>query len=398
MQEISDRKVQRVDEVEHSFTFQYQITENCNLRCAHCYQDEAITYQASTEELISMVDKFLHVAEKWHVLPRIPLSGGEPLVSPSFWPLLEHLQQYREDHDVMSALLTNGTLVNRSLAETLATYDVVRFAQVSLDGVTPETHEKIRGKGTFERAREGVAQLRDAGVQVHLHLVVHKQNYKDAFQVTHLAEELGAEYVLVTRLVPFGRGKEMIDAMLAPEEVKNLYTKLGGDTDRAAEKMLKNEYAVFVNRLRCDWPVICTGDCLSSMFSLINKNGNHCQVGKRYIAVMPDGTCYACRRMPVPVGNLLTQTFEDMWNHPFLWKMRKKSSHMKGKCTKCPFNTDPRLNFTCMGGASCIAYGVYGDPFMPDPQCSFDPESGAEDVSHRLDSIYAEYRRQHGNS
>lgn len=398
MKRISDERIQRVDEVEHSFTFQYQITENCNLRCAHCYQDEAITYQASTEELILMLDKFLQVAEKWHVLPRIPLSGGEPLVSPSFWPLLDHLEKYHKEHDVMSALLTNGTLIDRSLAETLATCEVLRFAQVSLDGVTPETHERIRGKGTFERALEGIAQLRDVGVQVHLHLVVHKQNYQDAFQVTHLAEELGAGNVLVTRLVPFGRGKEMIDAMLEPEEVKNLYTKLGGDTDRAAEKMLNNEYAVSVNRLRCDWPVICTGDCLSSMFALINKNGNHCQVGIRYIAVMPDGTCYACRRMPVPVGNLLTQKFEEMWNHPFLWKMRKKSSYMKGKCTKCPFNTDPRLNFTCMGGASCIAYGVYGDPFMPDPQCSFDPESGAEDVLHRLDTIYEEYRRQRGTS
>jgi radical SAM protein with 4Fe4S-binding SPASM domain len=386
-------KVQRADQTDRSFTFQYQITETCNLRCTHCYQDESIVYQASTKELLLMLDKGLQTMEKWHFTPRIPLSGGEPLMSPSLWPLLHHLEAYKKDHEVMSAVLTNGTLIDRDIAETLATYTVVRFVQVSLDGATSETHNTIRGKGSFEKALKGIAHLTKAGVPAHIHFVVHKQNYEDAFQMVDLAEEVGAEFVLVTRLVPFGRGKSM--NALTPDEVHHLYTVLGERTDKALSQMVDNNPAVFVSRVRCDWPVICTGECLSSMAALINKNGNHCQVGKRYIAVMPDGTCYACRRMPVVVGNLLQHSFEDMWNHPFLWKMRKKYAYMKGKCQKCPFNTDSRLNFTCMGGASCISYGMYGDPFMPDPQCSFDPEKDAAAITKRVDTLYAEYKRLH---
>jgi radical SAM protein with 4Fe4S-binding SPASM domain len=401
LSQLEERGVHNVDELENSFTFQYQITDNCNLRCTHCYQDESITYQATTEQLIEMLDKFLDTMEKWHILPRVPLSGGEPLVSPSLWPLLDHLQSYNQDHPVASAVLTNGTLVDRSAAETLATYDVLGFVQVSLDGVRAETHDVVRGRGAFEKALRGIDYLREAGIPFHIHLVVHKNNYQDAYEITDLAEQLGADYVLVTRLVPFGRGKQMDDMLLTSQEVRSLYSELGKITDRAFEKAVNHEKAVFVNRLRCDWPVVCAGDCLDSMFSLINRNGNHCQVGKKYIAVMPDGTCYACRRMPVVVGNLLTQSFEEMWNHPFLWKMRKKYAHMKGKCAECPFNTDTRLNFTCMGGASCISYGAYGDPFMPDPQCSFDPEKDAQDILERLDKIYAEYRERrfhHGNT
>ncbi|MBU7013932.1 MAG: radical SAM protein [Theionarchaea archaeon] len=399
--QLEERGVRRVDQLENSFTFQYQITENCNLHCTHCYQDESITYQATTEQLIAMLDKFLTAVEKWHALPRVPLSGGEPLVSPSVWPLLDHLQAYSQNHPVSGAVLTNGTLVDRSVAETLATYDVLRFVQVSLDGVRAETHDRVRGRGAFEKTLQGIGCLQEAGIPFHIHLVVHKNNYQDAYEITDLAEQLGAEYVLVTRLVPFGRGKQMNDMLLTSQEVKSLYSWLGNITDSAFEKAVNQEKAVFVNRLRCDWPVVCTGTCLDSMFSLVNKNGNHCQVGKKYIAVMPDGTCYACRRMPVVVGNLLTQSFEEMWNHSFLWKMRKKYAHMKGKCSKCPFNTDTRLNFTCMGGASCISYGAYGDPFMPDPQCSFDPEQDAQNVLERVDNIYTEYRegrRAHGNT
>ena len=184
---LSD-KIGRADQTDHSFTFQYQITETCNLRCSHCYQDESIVYQASTKELLFMLDKGLKAMEKWHFTPRVPLSGGEPLMSPSLWPLLDHLEAYKKDHEVMSAVLTNGTLIDRDVAETLATYGVVRFVQVSLDGVTAETHNAIRGKGTFEKALKGIAHLKTAGVPTHIHFVVHKQNYEDAFQMVDLAD------------------------------------------------------------------------------------------------------------------------------------------------------------------------------------------------------------------
>lgn len=395
MRESRNLRVQRVDQMARIFTFQYQITEKCNLRCTHCYEDGAITHDASCEELIMMVDKFLETAQKWKRLPVVPLSGGEPLVSPNFWPLLEHLETYGETMEVMASILSNGTLIDKQLAETLSTYNVLECVQISLDGVTPEIHEDVRGKGTFEKAVKAITNLVDAGVTVHIHFVVHKKNYAEAFEVPDLAAELGVNNILVTRLVPFGRGKEMEELMLSPAEVKTLYTALGQVADSAVT-FLESGQGVFVNRLRCDWPVICTGECLSSVTDVINKNGSHCQVGRSYIAVMSDGTCYACRRMPIVVGNLLTQSFEEVWNHPFLWKMRRKNVNMKGKCQKCPFNTDPRLNFTCMGGASCISYGHFGDPFMPDPQCSFDPETEAEDVLCRVDNVYKEYKIKKG--
>lgn len=395
MRESKNLRVQRVDQMARIFTFQYQITEKCNLRCTHCYEDGAITHDASLEELVMMLDKFLRTAEKWKRLPVVPLSGGEPLVSPNFWPLLDHLETYGETKNVLASILSNGTLIDKKVAEALSNYKVLEFVQISLDGVTPETHEDIRGKGTFKKSVRAITNLVDAGVPVHIHFVVHKNNYEEAFQVTDLAAELGVNSVLVTRLVPFGRGKEMEELMLSPAQVKTLYTKLGEDAD-AAVTFLEGGQGVFVNRLRCDWPVICTGGCFTSVMDVINKNGSHCQVGRSYIAVMSDGTCYACRRMPINVGNLLTQSFEEMWNHPFLWKMRKKNAYMKEKCQKCPFNTDPRLNFTCMGGASCISYGYYDDPFMPDPQCSFDPETEAEDLLSKVDNLYEEYKTKKG--
>ncbi|MBU7027319.1 MAG: radical SAM protein [Theionarchaea archaeon] len=385
-------RVQRIDQMEHFFTFQYQITEKCNLRCTHCYEDGSITYEPTTEELLLMLNKFLDAVKKWKYNPVIPLSGGEPLLSKSFWPLLDYLEEYGEKKEISVTVLSNGTLIDRSVAERLSKYTVLHFVQISLDGTVPETHEAVRGKGTFRKSVKAVSHLVDADLDVYLHFVVHKQNYEEAFKITELAKTLNVSGVLVTRLVPFGRGREMKDFMLTPEEVKRLYTKLGKDADEAEKKIRAGEEAVLINRFRCDWPVVCTKNCLSSMHALVTQNGGNCQVGKSYIAVMPDGTCYACRRMPIVVGNLLHQSFDHVWNHPFLWKMRRKFKYMKGKCRECPFNTNKRVNFTCMGGATCVAYGFYDDPFMPDPQCSFDPETEGEDIHQRIDRLYKEYR------
>ena len=99
------------------------------------------------------------------------------------------------------------------------------------------------------------------------------------------------------------------------------------------------------------------------------KNGRYCQVGNNHFTVLENGTVLPCRRLPIPIGNLFHQDLNDILNHPLLWKFRRKHTLMKGKCRACVFNNG--LWRYCSGGASCISYSYYGDPFMPDPQCPF---------------------------
>jgi hypothetical protein len=47
---------------------------------------------------------------------------------------------------------------------------------------------------------------------------------------------------------------------------------------------------------------------------------------------------------------------------------------MKGKCEKCEFMKEKNLRFSCGGGgALCVSFGHYADPFRPDVGCSYEP-------------------------
>jgi radical SAM protein with 4Fe4S-binding SPASM domain len=77
---------------------------------------------------------------------------------------------------------------------------------------------------------------------------------------------------------------------------------------------------------------------------------------------MENGMVYPCRRLPIDCGNALTKELQDIYfNNTFLNLLRNEKN-IKG-CTHCSF-----INF-CNGGAKCISYAFYGNPFESDPAC-----------------------------
>jgi MoaA/NifB/PqqE/SkfB family radical SAM enzyme len=352
---------------------QFHFTGRCNLHCRHCYEDEAIAGEMTIDEKKTILEKFLRQAADWDRVPHVGLTGGEPLLDRDLWVLLDYL----EGHSLMdgtTAVLTNGTLMNDSIADRFTRYRKLNQVQVSLDGATRITHDAIRGEGTFDAVVRAVGLLQGKGIYTAIHFVVHKGNYQDAFRMTNLAKELGADSLLITRLVPWGRGKEMQASMLTPEEVRELYLKLVEDEKDLASQRTDGNAAVRlrVATNRCDFPLLFSDTTDPEQ---LVWNGHHCVIGLNHLTVMQDGTAYACRRLPRAVGNLLHEDFQDIWNHDFLWKMRCKNLFMQGKCTRCRFFTELEYCTFCWGGAACIANGYYGDPFHPDPQCSYQPSA-----------------------
>lgn len=356
------------------FVMQFQITGRCNLRCRHCYNEDEPHYDMPLDQCMLVIDKFLTTMKKWGRTPYIWISGGEPTISPHFWDILAYLQDYVEDHltPVHVAVLSNGSTTTKTLADRLEENRAVNYIQISVDGVSAETHDRIRGSGRFQEAIQAIRTLTLTSLEVHMHFVVHKGNYKDAFHIMTLAKELDVDVLTVTRLVPWGRGKEMLNTMLTSQETYALYRNLSDDLDSMAREAAPLIPKPVLTRSRCDWPVIYQDPADTSNHA---KNGVSCgiggNIGKNIINVMEDGSVYPCRRLPIPIGNILTQDIQDIWGHPLLWKLRRKSKHVKGKCQTCYFNT--KAPYLCSGGASCISYGYYGDPFMPDPQCSVSP-------------------------
>jgi radical SAM protein with 4Fe4S-binding SPASM domain len=335
------------------YFFQWHLTERCNLRCTHCYQEG----DQVTEISLSQADRIAAIASEtireWSdsygiiFVPSFHVTGGEPFLSPFLIDILKHLKV--KGFDLF--LLTNGTLVDRKRAQMLS--DVpVQGVQVSIEG--PEAvHDHIRGPGSFTKALKGVHSLLNAGLEVTLNVTLSAINADHLNDLVGLAASVGAQRLGFSRLVPYGQGKNLIQKIIPKEKLKQIYTDI---------LAIKNDN-VFIT----------TGDPVASQVhtKIESEHGNiplgGCAAGVSGITILPDGTLTPCRRLGIPIGNILKDSFREVWaTSPVLESIRTRSFY-KGRCGTCPRWSQCR-------GCRAIAYTYSlsqgrGDYLADDPQC-----------------------------
>lgn len=359
------------------FHLQWHITDLCNLRCRHCYSEPSSVRDLPLQQLKEIFDKYLKTILKWNVRGEISLTGGEPILRGDFFGLLDHIyKRWKETACFSVSVMSNGTCITRELVSQFKSYwPMLSLVQISMDGVYKKTHEELRGKNTFEKTKKSFSLLKKNDFSTALHFVVHKKNYRDAFDILGFGSDLNVKRITVSRLVPEGRGKDL--EMLTPSELRELWIHL---SERCLDLYQKD---VFLARSRCDlWHLVDTASALYSMRWGAQKRtfpphlqlGQRCPIGINGLVVDADGTVFPCRRLPIPLGNITRDTFFNIWySSRFLWMFRYRERYMKGKCQECPYLVDEELRFLCAGGSPCLSYSSFGDCFMPDPQCWFDP-------------------------
>ncbi len=108
----------------------WNLTQACNLRCRHCYQNATARPapdELTLEEKLRAVDPMGAAG-----VPFLAIAGGEPLVSKDLWPVLERVRERR----IHVSLATNGTLLTRDNVARLIAAGV-KYVEVSVDGITP---------------------------------------------------------------------------------------------------------------------------------------------------------------------------------------------------------------------------------------------------------------------
>ena len=195
-------------------------TQRCNLRCTGCYADSS-AQQAATLPY-NLLDRVLGEAHDLLGCRFITVSGGEPFLYRSEnRTLLDLYDKYR---DIFFQVYTNGTLIDESLAQALATLGNVTPA-VSVEGFEVETDHR-RGPGTFRRILGALENLRIAGVPFGISVTATRENLdlllSDRFYDFYFAEQ-GACYMWMFQLMPIGRGQDELDLMVSPEQRVQLF-------------------------------------------------------------------------------------------------------------------------------------------------------------------------------
>lgn len=110
------------------------------------------------------------------------------------------------------------------VAKSLKKYNLDRIC-VSLDESTESKHDKIRGKGMFQKTISGILNLQRNNLPVSTLFTLHNENVEDLIPIIKLNEELGIEYLSVMVICPTGRvvGKELT---LSKEKWYPIFNKL----------------------------------------------------------------------------------------------------------------------------------------------------------------------------
>lgn len=186
----------------------------CNLRCPHCLDDTSVRELDAANR-----GRVAGVLAAAGVLG-VDISGGEPLLLRDLPALARRIAAGGR---TAVSVTTNGWHLARR-AQDLA--DAVDAVRVSLDGPDEASHDRIRGVGSFTRARQGIRAAFSAGLPLQIQMVLMSSNRATAQQMVALAADLGVGGVTFLQMLPIGAGGQMQAEMLADPAATHLLAGL----------------------------------------------------------------------------------------------------------------------------------------------------------------------------
>ena len=337
--------------VKNFFAFQWHILDECDQRCKHCY----IFSEENDKELVTMkldemdivLKNCLKMCEKTNRTPYFSITGGDPILHPNFWDLLEKLYE----NNIQYSILGNPFHLTSDVCKRLKELGCRQY-QLSLDGLR-ETHDYFRKPGSFDITLEKIKVLQDEGVRASIMTTVSKTNVSEIIEIIDTVVEHEVDLFSFARYCPTSLEKT---AYLSAQEYKQLLSDVWKRYDK-----YKNSKTFFVLKDHL-WTLFLYEKGLFKIPQNLKDDVIYdgCNCGNSHLTILPNGDVFACRRMDSKVGNALTEDIFDIFNSSKMEEYRKFEEFEK--CSKCEL-----LRF-CRG-CPAVSYGYTHSMYSSDPQC-----------------------------
>jgi len=189
----------------------WQLTNRCDARCLACCEesgpDKGWSDELSREEALHLAQQVAAAGVGY-----VAFGGGEPLGVPHCWEVFEQLSKA----GVALKLETNGHYIDDAAADRLAALSP-QCVQISVDGATAATHERVRPGSSFAAAIASIERLTARGYAPQLVFVPNRLNIHDAVGVYDLAVSLGCTAFVSGPLMRIGRAAAAWDGIACSE-------------------------------------------------------------------------------------------------------------------------------------------------------------------------------------
>ena len=330
------------------------ITNGCNLRCKHCWpksRSSDVTPPVPVDTLRRLIRELVNLG-----VEEICLTGGEPLTHPDWFEILNF--SCKQSGLKRVRLQTNATLLTEADIKVLRSINFEGLSvQVSLEGAKPQTHDRVRGSGNFERAFRGLKLLAEGGLgkQTLVAFTEMEHNFTELPLLLDMVDVLGIGRLASGTLVLGGRAAQTDQlAPPTPSQYRDLLDLFHSDTQ------FRSRYKKIGNIAALEW-----------LAGRLNPSPQSCVcIETPYINA--DGQMYPCVMLPIEeyaVQGVHHRPLEEVLTEgALLWaelpELNLRRSVELEACKECP----GKLH--CGGGCMGRAYAATGNFMSVEDRCA----------------------------
>ncbi len=287
------------------------LTYRCNNDCAHCYNAREQNFPELTTKQWKMI-----LDQLWSLgVPHIVFTGGEATLRNDLPELIAHA----ESNGQITGLNTNA----RRLADEKYVQRLVDagldHVQITVESCDEQIHdEMMRAKGAFKQTIQGLKNVLETRLYVMTNTTMLRTNVHKIPDTLDFLAGLEVPTIGLNALIYAGHGLS-VGTGLQERELQPILDIAVKKTSEHGQRLIWYTPTQYCNFDPTQSNLGVKG-CTASLYSMcIESNGN----------VLP------CQSYYYPLGNMLTDSWDSIWNHQLSIQLRERRG-LPTKCEGCP--------------------------------------------------------------
>lgn len=312
---VAEMELERVDPFSVPLSAPYRmdlaLTYRCQNACPHCYVARAADHpEMDTAHWKAVLERVWAVG-----IPHVCFTGGEATLREDLVELVVHAQKL----GLVTGLLTNGRKLSDAEYVGRLVAAGLDHVQITLESHDADVHDRmVAAPGAWGETVQGIRNALAAGLYTTTNTTLTRANVPGIAATVAFLAALGVPAFACNSLIYAGRGTcvgtGFAEGELAPvlEEVRRAASEHG---------------------LRLIW-YTPTQYCAFSPLQM-DLGVKACTAALYNMCVEPDGAVIPCQSYYRPLGNILQDPWESIWNHDLARDLRERR-YVPEKCRECP--------------------------------------------------------------
>ncbi|NLG73703.1 MAG: radical SAM protein [Chloroflexi bacterium] len=286
------------------------LTYRCNNDCPHCYNARPRSFpEMDTARWKRVIDRVWDQG-----IPHLVFTGGEPTLHSD----LPELIAYAEGLGLITGLNTNGRRLSDPAFLDRLVQAGLDHVQITVESHDPAIHDLMVGRrGAWKQTIAGLKNALSARLFVMTNTTMLRHNSPFLAQTLDFLGELGVPTIGLNALIYAGHGRS-VGTGLSERELHPLL------------EIAREKTAAYNQRLIWYTPTqYCNFDPMQ-----LDLGVKGCTAALYNMCVEPDGAVLPCQSYYQPLGNLLEDDWDSIWNHELAVYLRERR-YIPEKCSGC---------------------------------------------------------------